>query len=91
MDLEAVARKILSLVAHQHPRDGSWWGNDTDCGSDAEVIAAAVAILKEWEEQDTAVDVLVLSTGETVTVSGHQPDKQPPPLDYGPGYWGPYN
>ena len=45
--LEALAREILQIVAHQ-VKDGSWWGNDTDCGSDEEIIGEAVKVLKRY-------------------------------------------
>ena len=43
---EAAARAVLGLVAHQCP-DGIWWGDDTNCGTGAEVVGEAVKILKD--------------------------------------------
>lgn len=43
---EKIARDVLSLVAFQQ-NDGAWWGMDTECGSDVEIVGEAVERIEQ--------------------------------------------
>lgn len=41
---DPMIRELLSLVASQE--DGGWWGHDTNCGTDAEIMEQARSIVR---------------------------------------------
>lgn len=59
--LKRIATRILEQAASKETwRDGitHWWGHDTDCGTDEELMATCLEILKE----ELASDLSEIST-----------------------------